>query len=485
MRSLLMGTIVAAAALSLWAQVRTSAISGIVRDETGGVVEGASVLILNQETAATRRLTTGEDGSYRAPLLELGTYDTTVEKAGFRASRHEAVLLELDRETVVDHVLQVGAITEEVVVRGEARVVEASPSAISTLVDSTTIEELPLNGRDYIQLATLQAGAPVARAHASNVNHGYGIQISISGSRPIQNSFNLDGVSLVTYNGSTPGSINGVNLGVDAIREFSVHSSTAGAQQGRAAGGIINAVTRSGGNDFHGSLFYFHRNDNFDARNFFDGAEKPEFHRHQFGGSLSGPIAPNKTFFFANYEGLREARGNTTVNTTLSAEARRGNLTSGQVAVDEIMGKVASLYPLPNGEVFGDTGLFIFPNDEAGDEDFVTTRIDQNLGDLDRLFFRYTFDDGARLDETNFALGRRRNSTRNQSLALEQTHIFFTLADEHGAVRLSAHLHGGRPDRNASGSHRRSGAGLSASYRRHRDRGLERLIGVPGRLGRA
>ncbi len=318
----------------------------------------------------------------------------TAKKHGFRSSTHQGVVLELDRETVVDHILLIGELTESVVVSGEAQTIEAASSALTSLVDSTSIEQLPLNGRDYIQLATLQAGVSLARAQTNNANIGFGLQISISGSRPIQNNFRLDGVSLTSYHGSTPGSINGINLGVDAIQEFSVHSSTASAQYGRAGGGIINAVTKSGGNDFHGSVFYFHRNDNLDARSFFDVGSKPEFRRHQFGASLGGPIVQDKTFFFFNYEGLRQARGNTTINTTLSEEARKGNLTGGPVVVDPEVAPAVDLYPLPNGEVFGDTGLFVFPNDTVADLNFMTVRIDQKLADTDKLFFRYSLDDG-------------------------------------------------------------------------------------------
>jgi hypothetical protein len=412
------------AVVPAWAQDRTSAISGTVTDPSGAVVADARVVAESISTGSSRIGQTDGSGFFRLPRLEVGEYLLTAEASGFKVSRHEGLVLELDREVVVNPTLEIGQGSESVVVSGRAWTIEAAPSAVSSLVDSATIERLPLNGRDYIQLATLQSGAPAARAQVRNVNTGYGIQISISGSRPYQNSFQLDGVSLVTYNGATPGSVNGINLGVEAIQEFSVHSSTYSAQYGRAGGGLINAVTKSGGNEIHGSLLYFHRNDNLDARNFFDGDAPPEFRRHQFGASVGGPIARNKAFLFVNYEGLRELRGNTTINTTLSAEARRGHLEDGVVAVDPVMAKVAELYPLPNQEAFGDTGLFVFSNDEDGRQDFVTMRFDHNLSDSDKLFFRYSFDDGARTRETDFALGVGSNSTRYQSAVLEQTHIF-------------------------------------------------------------
>ena len=406
------------------AQDRASAITGTVTDQNGGLVLGAAIQARHVGTGEIRRTTTGRDGTYRLERLPLGAYHVTAEKEGLRASRHEDVLLEVDHEAVVDHKLQVGDLTQSVVVTGEARSIEATPSAITSVVDARTIEQLPLNGRDYIQLATLQAGVPAARGQNREVDTGYGLHLSISGSRPFQNSFRLDGLNLTTYYGSTPGSVNGVNLGVDAIGEFSVLSSAYGAQYGPAAGGIINAVTKSGSNAFHGTAFYFHRNDNLDARNFFDAEKPPEFRRHQFGGSLGGPLRSNKTFFFASYEGLRQERGNTTIDTTLSAEARKGNLSTGTVPVDANIARILGFYPLPNGAVFGDTGFFIFANNTLSNENFLTVRLDQNLSDRDKLFFRYSFDGGVQKDQTDYAAGIRTNRTRSQSAVFEETHLF-------------------------------------------------------------
>lgn len=387
-------------------------------------MEGVQIVAENLDTGRSRHTRTDRTGQFRVLSLDVGNYDLTASTDGFKSGRKEGLVLELDRETVVEIVLEVGHQSESVLVAGQAVLIEAAPSALTSIVDSNTIDQLPLNGRDYIQLATLQAGVPIARARSRDVNMGYGLQLSVSGSRPYQNGFQLDGLSLVSYNGSTPASINGVNLGVDAVEEFAVHPSTFSAQYGRAAGGMINAVTKSGGNHPHGSLFYFHRNDNFDARNFFDREAPPEFRRHQFGGSLGGALVRNRTFFFVNYEALRQARGNTTVNSTLSAAARSGELVSGQVVVDPVMAKVASLYPLPNAEVFGDSGLFIFSNDQTADQDFITGRVDHNFSDRDKLFWRYNFDDGALQDESDFALSLQSNSTRSQSTVLEHTHVF-------------------------------------------------------------
>lgn len=405
-------------------QGRVSSISGTVTDSSKAGIPGASVAVTHVDTGVVRSLTTNERGRYRAASLELGEYEVAAAHEGFRPGSHEGIVLTLDREAVVDLTLRVAGITEQLTVTARARIVDASVAAVSNVVEGKAIRNLPLNGRDYVQLATLQPGVLVARAQKRGVNSGTGMQLSFAGSRPVQNSFRLDGVSVADYSGSTPGSINGVNLGVDAIREFSVLSGAFSAQYGRASGGVINAVTRSGTNDLHGTASYFHRNARLDARNFFDREKPPPFRRHQYGGSLGGPIARRKTFFFVNYEALREARGNTTIDTTLSGDARQGNLATGQVSVDPVMARVAELYPMPNGEVFGDTGLFIFENDLVANEDFVTTRVDQQLGANDKLFVRYTFDEADRKDETTFAVSERISSTRTQSAALEENHIF-------------------------------------------------------------
>lgn len=400
-----------------------SAITGKVVDQSGGSVAGATVRAIHVATNATRTAITGDDGFYRLARLPLGVYQVTAEKVGMRASRHEGVRLEVDHEAVVDHRLLVGELAQSIVVTGEARIVEATPSAITSVVDTRTIDRLPLNGRDYIQLATLMAGVPAARAQDRDVETGYGLHISISGSRPFQNSFRLDGLNVTTYNGSTPGSVTGLNLGVDSISEFSVNSSAYSAQYGQAGGGIINAVTRSGSNAFHGTAFYFHRNDNLDARNFFDQEAPPEFRRHQFGGAVGGPVKKNRTFFFANYESLIEERGNTTINTTLSAEARKGNLTSGTVVVDPAIARILPFYPLPNGPVFGDTGFYIFANNTLSHEHFATFRIDHSIGDQDKLFLRYSYDGARQQSSTDFEAGTRLNRTRHQSAVIEHTHI--------------------------------------------------------------
>lgn len=408
---------------ALFAQGRTATLSGSVLDGAGGAVPGAVVTVEDLATGLERTTETDSLGGYRIPLLDPGAYRIEARSDGFKAAVVESVELAVDHATVVDIRLEIGQVVESMTVQADPALVSVSPGTVASLVDRETTDTLPLNGRDYVQLAALQLGAVQATAQISNSNNGRGLHLSIAGSRPQQNNFRLDGVSISDYTGSTPGSASGLNLGVEAIEEFSVLSNAYSAQYGRAAGGVINAVTRSGSNDFHGSGYWFHRNDNLDARNFFD-REKPEFRRNQYGAALGGPIRENRTFFFANYEGLREERGRTTINTTFSDAARRGELTSGTVPVDPAAAQVVDLYPRANGETLGDTALFIFPNNVVGDEDFFVTRIDENLSDNDRLFFRYTLGDSELADQSAFAISDRQNGNRNQSASLEHTHIF-------------------------------------------------------------
>lgn len=407
----------------LFGQGRTATLTGVVMDATGAAVPGATVEATGHSTSVERRTESDRLGGYRIPLLDPGTYRVEVRSDGFKAAVLDSVELAVDHATVLDISLEVGQVVETTTVTATPALVAVSSGAVASLVDRATTETLPLNGRDYVQLAVLQVGATQARAQINNSNNGRGMHLSIAGSRPQQNNFRLDGVSVSDYSGATPGSASGLNLGVEAIEEFSVLSNAYSAQYGRAAGGVMNAVTRSGSNDFHGSGYWFHRNDNLDARNFFD-REKPEFRRNQFGAALGGPMRENRTFFFANYEGLREERGRTTINTTLSEAARRGDLTSGRVQVDAAAARVVDLFPRPNGPTLGDTALFIFPNNVVGDEDFFVTRVDENLSESDRLFFRYTLADSVLADQSAFAISDRDNSNRNQSASLEHTHVF-------------------------------------------------------------
>ena len=234
-------------------------------------------------------------------------------------------------------------------------------------INSKTLRDLPVSGRDVTQAATLAAGDSSVRTQqtASDTNsgrgqRGFGAQISVSGARPQQNKYLLDGISLNDYANSAPGSVLGLDLGADAVEQFKVVTSSYPAEYGRSSGGVINAVTRSGSDGFHAALYEFFRNSALDARNYFDQG-KPPFHRNQFGASAGGPIRRDKTFFFGNYEGLRQSLGMTSVDTVPSEAARQGLLAAGPIAVSAAVRPYMALYPLPNSGLLAGRGHRDFP----------------------------------------------------------------------------------------------------------------------------
>ncbi len=415
----------------LLAQVTTAAISGVIRDETGAVLPGVSMTIKNLDTGITRTAVTDEEGRYHAPNLALGDYEVQAMLAGFQGGVRTGIKLTIGREAVVDFTLKVGEITEKIVVTGEAPLVDTLRGSIGEVVESKTVTELPLNGRDLSQLIMLQTGS-ANYTMSGRREGGGGNQISVAGSRPTASVFFLDGVAIESYHGKTPTGASGAFLGVEAVREFKVETNAYSAEFGRGSGGLFNIVTKTGTNEFHGSAFEFHRNDNLDARNFFD-QETPEFKRNQFGFSAGGPIVKNKTFFFGNYEGLRERLGITRISNTFTSSVRQGRIPDPRtgrirnVPVDPKVKPYLDLWPLPNGPVLdhGDgTGDFSFAFSQPTDEDFFQIRIDHELSGSDSFFARYTFLKSRRLVTGDFPQYRVLESIRNQYVTLEEKRIF-------------------------------------------------------------
>ena len=298
-----------------------------------------------------------------------------------------------------------------------------------------TIRELPLNGRDWLQLTLLQPGAlsnPGAnRADVSAAQRSLGLQISISGGRPTENVFRIDGLVVNDHTNNGPGSALRVNLGVDAIREFSVLTNNYSTEFGRGASGVINAITKSGTNDFHGSAYYFHRNSAIDARNFFDGLKVAPFRRHQFGGAIGGRIKKDKTFFFTNYERLTEIKGLSFNSDTISNNARNGLICANsacsstrQVTVDPRVKPYLALYPLPNAGQFGDSGRFAFGAPRLGNENYVIGKMDHYFSSSTTLNGHYSFDDTAVTYPTIYNQKTGSAPSRKQNAILSLQHIF-------------------------------------------------------------
>lgn len=426
---LLMVILGVASPASAFAQVTTATISGTVKDETGGVLPGVTLTVKHLDTEIGRTLVTDEGGRYRVPQLALGNYEVQAELPGFRTGVRSGITLAVGQEAVVNFTLNVGEITEKVVVTGEAPLVETTSSAISGLVDDKKIRDLPLNGRSFEQLALLQTGVVPFFRGGRSVDQGAGTKFSVAGSRTDANNFLLDGTNINDQSNASPGSAAGNLLGVEMLREFRVLTSTYSAEYGRYSGGVISAVTKSGTNEFHGSAFYFHRNDNLDARNFFDLGDPPEFKRNQFGFTAGGPILKDRTFAFGGYEGLRESLGLSNVANVPNASAHAGFVPDRTgalrlVGVDPKVKPFLDLYPLPNGPDLGDGTARLFSNpNEPTREDYFTVRIDHKFSESDSFFVRYTFDDGFNSEPTRYPTINVDHVTRSQYVTIEEKRI--------------------------------------------------------------
>ena len=280
------------------AQVTGGTIIGTITDSSGAVVPSATVRVKNLATDVDRIVSTNQDGLYRTPNLLPGKYQVSVSGTGFATTVFSEITLDVGQELQIDLQLRVGHATETVEVTAEQPGVTTTTATISAVVSGTEMRELPLNGRDWASLATLEPGvAPVRTqmALASGANdrtiRGIGSQLTVGGTRPQQNNYRLDGISINDASNGAPGSVLGANLGVDAIQEFSVITNNPSAEYGRSSGGIVNAITRSGSNVLHGSAFEFFRNSALDARNYFDGPRVPPFKRNQFRGSLEAEVS--------------------------------------------------------------------------------------------------------------------------------------------------------------------------------------------------
>src|SRR5918993_1117192 len=308
------------------AQLVGGAIQGIVKDAQGATLPGASILIRSVATGVVYEQTTDRTGHYQVLALPPAEYEVQVSLTGFRSVAHRGIRLTVGQTAVIDTTLELGVISETIEVRGDAVTINLASGAVAGLVGEREIRDLPLNGRSFQQLALMQPGVQAALAAGNDVVGGRTPKLSINGARPEQNNFLLDGTDINNVYNKTPGSAAGVLLGVEAVLEFQVLTNAYSAEFGRSAGGVFNAVTRSGANRFTGSIFEFHRNSALDARNFFDppSQPKPKFTRHQFGGVLGGPVQRDRTFFFGAYEGLVERLGITGVTAGSDDEARGG-----------------------------------------------------------------------------------------------------------------------------------------------------------------
>ncbi len=423
-------------ACCVWSQVVGASVWGTVRDESGAALANVEIKVINSETGSQRSLVTDTAGRYRVFSIAIGSYKITAAKDGFESEVKTGINLVVGQTAQVDLVLPVGEVHQVVTVEESPNPVSVSTEDTSGLVNERQVKELPLNGRSYDQLMTLNPATVNYTSQRSGgvgtSNSAVGNMFAVTGHRPQENLFLLNGIE---YTGAseinnTPGGASGQLLGVDAVREFNVVTDTYGAEYGKRPGAQVSIVTASGSNQVHGSVYEFLRNSDFDARNFFDGASIPQFQRNEFGGAIGGPIKKNKVFLFGNYEGFRQHLGLSDVTFVPDNEARAGFLpnASGQlkyVGVSPASAALLALWPVQNGPNLGSGIGLAYSNPlQKIREDFGTTRADYNISDRDTLFGVYTIDDSADNTPSANPLSGVIETLREQVASVQEQHVF-------------------------------------------------------------
>jgi len=457
------------------AQGAIGSILGTISDSSGSVVPGATVTARNTGTGAIQVATSDEQGRYRIPVLPVGDYEVQTELSGFQTVVHTGIRLSAGADVVVDFRMPLGQISELLTVTAEVPLVNTTSASLGTVVDPTQIRELPLNGRNFEELVLVAPGVNVSRGAGSQRNAFTGKQEywTVSGSRPNGQEILMDGTNIQTYqNRGTGTGILGTSLGVDAIGEFQILTNTYGAQYG-GNGSVLNSVTRSGTNTFHGSLYEFTRNSKFDSVQW-PATTKQPFWKHQYGGTLGGPVKTDKLFFFANFESLRQRESQSFIRIVPNALARSGIIplpANGIPAAGCIVATIAGhqncglgspnaanfvtvkpyldLFPLgPNqpgnvpavGQIAGyERAEFGEPQDQGngtaqilvnatspGTEYFSVGRIDWNMSTKNSVFARYLFDKAYTTEPFygNFPAWPELEDSKNQYLTIGDKHLF-------------------------------------------------------------
>lgn len=433
-------------------QVPTAAMSGTVKDSSGAVVAGATVTITSLETGATRTVETDTNGDYLAPALVVGRYQVSAQKMGFRIETRQGITLAVGQQAVVNFALEVGNVQQEVTVTAEVPIINTTTSSTAGLVDEQQVKDLPLNGRSFDQLLTLNAG--VVNFNATQGNAGVATTaaslFTVSGRRWEENRYLMNGIDYIGSDmqgaANLPFGASGKLLGVDAIREFNVLTDSYGAEVGKRAGGQVEIATMSGTNRLHGDAFEFFRNNDLDTRNYFDvTTSPPAFKRNQFGGALGGPLKKDKLFIFGNYEGYRERLGVSSNAIVPDLMARQGFLPNPATGVETKvngfkpgMTAIMNAYWVqPNGPEFlqpSTTNPNVLVASGAAHafgnppfpirEDFGLIRLDYDISSKDTLSGNYLLDDGESdppgKDPVTFAALPQRSMVPS----VQETHVF-------------------------------------------------------------
>jgi outer membrane receptor protein involved in Fe transport len=426
-------------------QLFTATILGVIKDTSGAVVPGATLTVRSPGTGLTRTSTSGADGSYRVPALPVGSYEIRVEQPGFQTALRTELVLTVGQEAVMNFSLTVGAIEQQVSVMAEAPLVNTTSGSLGNLINEEKIADLPLNGRNYVDLSLMQPGITQQKNVGTTAGMG-GVWYSSNGAPPRSNSYLLDGASMLNLFGATASSVASTALGVEGIREYKVVTNSFSAEYGITMGSQMTMVSKSGTNSLHGSLFEYLRNSALDAANFFDstpvispGQRIAALHRNQFGASVGGPVKKDKTFFFVTYEGLREGAGQAQLLNVIPANcfnsATHAPLLTGNPCATASGGSVApvsqpllALYPYPNlpsvvpgapANRFG----WIFPQPTT--ENYGQARADHNFSIADSLFVRYTIDDTQTVRASGlYPQFRNPWQSRSQFGTVSENHIF-------------------------------------------------------------
>jgi hypothetical protein len=439
----------------LSAQVVGANISGTVTDSSGSKMPGVDIVITDVATGIVTRTTTKGEGTFSVSNLQPGSYEISVSARGFSTLVRKGITLTVGQELILNLSLQVGSVNEQVTVTADAPTVNLANATLGGLVEERAVQELPLNGRSWTDLATLQPGVHQSQDQppitaGDRIKRGLGLELTISGGRPQQNNYLLDGVNINDYANAGPGSVLGGNLGTDAVAEFAVLTTNYSAEYGRTSGGVITATTKAGTNQFHGSVYEFFRNSALDADSFIDnenGNPKPPLRRNQFGASAGGPIQKDNTFIFGDYEGVRQALGLTTISNVPSTDALNGLLT-GEFANDAFPANCTATAVAhqcqvtidPNTQRFLNSGLmpkqtspyvagansgqFFFTQLQDTGENFFIIRSDHTFSAKDRIFATYDFDKASQSIPDQYQSLLIHNPMFRQTVAIEENHVF-------------------------------------------------------------
>ena len=400
-----------------WPQTELASVYGTVFDPSGAVVPGAQVTILNQSTGLKRNTVTDMTGQYHLSGLPTGNYAVSAARGGFRTLVREGIALTSASAVMINFSLAVGSQPQQLTVSGNVNEIDSTTSTVSQFVGEQTLTELPLNGRDLFQATLLEPGvAPTPSSAPSLLSSGKAGQVSIAGARPSSTDVLIDGMDANDpVFGYSPAGASGLFLGLNEFAEVRVLTQTFDVDYGRNSGGVIDAVTKSGTNHFHGSLFELHRDASLDAKNYFDlaNAPIPPFVRNQFGAGVGGPLVHDRTFFFADYEGFREVQASTAIATVPDALAHEGLLPSSSdpgactntdpsgcvaIPIDPRILPFLALLPPANGADNGNgSGDLITANKGDTNEHHGMVRIDHNFSSTHSLFGRYIVDDSGSL----------------------------------------------------------------------------------------